>query len=148
MADNIQEAIEQASKKYKPTSTYDFTKEIKNITLNPFFIKNLEAILMYFTLNVFDDPRRLPVLFEVFDKMIAGEKLEKDPNLTNIEKMVFTLYHLQQILKYHAEDQGLVIESTQEFTAEEIKAALTEMMDSSKPENAQALSDLIKDKLS
>ncbi len=148
MSDKIKDAIDKASSKYKPTSTYDFTKEIKNITLNPFFIKNLEAILMYFTLNIFDDPRRLPVLFEVFDKMISGEKLKEDPKLTEIEKMVFTLYHLQQILKYHAEDQGLVVESKQEFTAEEIKAALGQMMDNSKPENAEALSELIQKKLS
>lgn len=148
MANQIQDALDKAAKKYKPTSTYDFTKEIKNVTLNPFFIKNLEAILMYFTLNVFDDPMRLPVLFETFDKLISGEKLEKEPELTNIEKMVFTLYHLQQILKYHAEDQGLVIEQNVEFSSEEIKEALQQMMDSAKPENALALSKLIEKKLS
>ncbi len=148
MADQIQDALDKAAKKYKPANTYDFTKEIKNITLNPFFIKNLEAILLYFTLNVFDDPMRLPVLFETFDKLISGEKLEKAPELTNIEKMVFTLYHLQQILKYHAEDQGLVVEQKVEFSTEEIKEALQQMMDSAKPENALALSQLIEKKLS
>ncbi|BCV01500.1 MAG: hypothetical protein CM15mV42_1820 [uncultured marine virus] len=32
---------------------------------------------MYFTLNVFEDPRRLPVLFESFDKLISGENWKK-----------------------------------------------------------------------
>lgn len=148
MANQIQDAVDNVSKKYKPTNTYDFTKEIKNITLNPFFIKNLEAILLYFTLNVFEDPMKLPVLFETFDKLISGEKLEKEPELTNIEKMVFTLYHLQQILKYHAEDQGLVVEQKLEFSSEEIKEAFQEIMDSANPEKASALSQLINSKLS
>ena len=148
MSDQIQDAANKAAKKFKPTSTYDFKKDIKNISLNPFFIKNLEAVLMYFTLNVFDDPRRLPVLFESFDKLISGEKLEEDPKYTEMEKMIFTLYHLQQILKYYAEEQGLVVESNEEFSEEDIKTALTELMVSGKPENAQALADLIKNKLS
>ncbi|BCV01501.1 MAG: hypothetical protein CM15mV42_1830 [uncultured marine virus] len=64
-----------------------------------------------------------------------------------MEKMIFTLYHLQQILKYHAEEQGLVVESNEEFSEEDIKTALTELMVSGKPEKC-TLADLIKNKLS
>lgn len=148
MSDFIKEAADKAAKSYKPTNTYDFTKQIENITLNPFFIKNLEAILMYFTLNVFEDPRRLPVLFESFDKLILGEKLEENPNFNETEKMVFTLYHLQQILKYHAQDQGLVIEAKEEFSEEQIAEALHSMISSGNPENAKALAELLSKKSS
>ena len=44
------------SEEKNTTFTYDFTKNIKDIEVNTSFINGLESLLMYFILEVVEDP--------------------------------------------------------------------------------------------
>ena len=61
------------SEQKNTTLTYDFTKNIKDIEVNTSFINGLESLLMYFILEVVEDPATLPDIFKKFESIITND---------------------------------------------------------------------------
>lgn len=135
--------------KYKPTNTYNFDKNIK-VEVNPSYIQGLEGILLYYITNLYENPVKIPYLFETFEALISGNKDKiKDKTILNfspMESSMFVLFSLQQILKYEAEKQGLIVERKEDesFTEEQIKDALTSMLNNADDKVKSNLLDILK----
>ena len=136
--------------KYKPTNTYDFKKTVK-VELNPTFIQGLENILVFYMTNVYDNPVKIPYLFEAFEALISGNKDKiKDESILDfspVESHMFIIFSLQQLLKYEAEKQGLVVERKEDesFTEKEIKDALSNMINNADDKVKTNLLNILKE---
>ena len=88
--------------------TYDFTKNIEDISLSTTYIFGLEQLMVYFLMKK-DDPSGISVMFDKFNKYVDGKlDTEKDP-FTEEEAHLYTIFSLQQLLKAKAYEQGLNI---------------------------------------
>ena len=88
--------------------TYDFTKNIEDISLSTTYIFGLEQLMVYFLMKK-DDPSGISIMFDKFSKYVDGKlDTEKDP-FTEEEAHLYTIFSLQQLLKAKAYEQGLNI---------------------------------------
>lgn len=88
--------------------TYDFTKNIEDISLSTTYIFGLEQLMVYFLMKK-DNPAGISVMFDKFNKYVDGKlDTEKDP-FTEEEAHLYTIFSLQQLLKAKAYEQGLNI---------------------------------------
>lgn len=142
-----------AKKYYKPTNTYDYTKSI-DIRVNTSYITGLENILMYFFTNIIEDPRLIPATFEKFEKIAEAMETGKvDPKhaLDTVESMLFTLWTLQSSMKEEAYNKGYIIESTEEYSEEDILASIKDMVsnnDTVDKDKVENLLSILKEKKS
>ena len=133
------------------THTYDLTKNIKDIEINTGFILGLDAILMYYVANIVEDPSTLPVTFRKFEGIIKGEDTEENPiELDYIERQLYTLFALQQLLKAKAREQNLEIPVESKVTKEDVTAYMKAVMndDSSAEEKLKKIESLMTPKSS
>jgi len=133
------------------THTYDLTKNIKDIEINTSFILGLDAILMYYVANIVEDPSTLPVTFKKFEGIIKGEDTEENPiELDYIERQLYTLFALQQLLKAKAREQNLEIPVESKVTKEDVTAYMKAVMndDSSAEEKLKKIESLMTPKSS
>lgn len=120
------------------TVTYDLTKNIKDLEINTGFILGLDAILMYYFANVVEDPSTLATTFKKFDVILSGEKdSTKIPTLTEIERQIYTLFAIQQLLKAKAKEQNLEVALESKVTKDDVTEYLKLIMNDDS-ENAQA----------
>lgn len=92
--------------KIKVQDTYDFSKNIENISLSTTYILGLENLMMYF-IRQMEDPSVLTGYFKKFEQYIDGSlDMEKNP-FSEEEAQLYTIFSLQQLLKANAYDQGL-----------------------------------------
>jgi hypothetical protein len=88
--------------------TYDFSKNITDISLSVAYIHDLEKLMTYFFMNM-EDPSILKPMFEKFESYIKGElDIQKNP-FSEEEANLYTIFSLQQLLKAKAYQQGLNI---------------------------------------
>ena len=88
--------------------TYDFTKNIEDISLSTTYIFGLEQLMVYFLMKK-DNPAGISAMFDKFNKYVDGKlDTEKDP-FTEEEAHLYTIFSLQQLLKAKAYEQGLNI---------------------------------------
>jgi hypothetical protein len=88
--------------------TYDFSKNITDISLSVAYIHGLEKLMTYFFMNM-EDPSILKPMFEKFESYIKGElDIQKNP-FSEEEANLYTIFSLQQLLKAKAYQQGLNI---------------------------------------
>ena len=113
------------------TLTYDFTKNIKNIEVNTSFINGLESLLMYFILEVVEDPATIPDIFKKFESIIKGDA--KDLQLTSTE---------QQLFKGHAIEQKLHKEVDVDINKEEIKESLSLLLEGKKEDAFKKMGEI------
>lgn len=86
--------------------TYDFSKDIKDISLSTTYIYALEQLLVYFMTRS-DNPGGMLTTFKKFEAYIKDElNIEENP-FTEEEAHLYTIFSLQQLLKAKAYDQGL-----------------------------------------
>jgi len=133
------------------THTYDLTKNIKDIEINTGFILGLDAILMYYVANIVEDPSTLPVTFRKFEGIIKGEDTEENPiELDYIERQLYTLFALQQLLKAKAREQNLEVPVESKVTKEDVTAYMKAVMndDSSAEEKLKKIESLMTPKSS
>lgn len=133
------------------SNTYDLTKNIKDIEINTGFILGLDAILMYYIANIIEDPSTLPATFKKFEAIIKGEVSDENPiNLDYIERQLYTLFALQQLLKAKAKEQNLEIPLESKVTKDDLTNYMKAVMnnDSSAEEKLAKIQELIKPKLS
>lgn len=136
----------------KATHTYDLTKNIKDLEINTGFILGLDAILLFYIGNVVEDPSTLPATFKKFEAIIKGEATDENPiELDYIERQLYTLFALQQLLKAKAKEQNLEIELESKVTEADLldymKAAINGE-DEKVSEKLSKIQELIKPKLS
>jgi len=121
----------------KSTNTYDLTKNIKGIEINTGFILGLDAILLYYIANIVKDPTTLTDTFKKFELIITDKADDNNyPVLNEIEKQIYTLFALQQLLKAKAKEQKLEIELESKVTQEDVTEYLKNIMDNDN-ENAE-----------
>jgi hypothetical protein len=136
----------------KATHTYDLTKNIKDLEINTGFILGLDAILLFYIGNVVEDPSTLPATFKKFEAIIKGEATDENPiELDYVERQLYTLFALQQLLKAKAKEQNLEIELESKVTEADMldymKAAMNGE-DEKVSEKLSKIQELIKPKLS
>jgi len=108
-----------ANEKIPVGDTYDYTKSIINIELNPSLIHGLEQTILLLVLHSINDPIKVK---ESFKKMnsILSEEIEIDKaNLTDIESSILTLLIIQNTLKFKALEQNLLIKSNKTINSDD-----------------------------
>jgi len=107
--------------------TYDFTKNITDLEINPAYIHGLERITNKMIIDNSDRGSELPGIFAKFDKIVSQAKLPLEEQeqipLDEFESDIYTLFSLIQLFKYMAQKQNLEIKT--ETTA--TKAELAEL---------------------
>jgi|14BtaG_2_1085337.scaffolds.fasta_scaffold00148_3 hypothetical protein len=132
---------------YKNGIVYDLTKNIKDLEINTGFIMGLNDILLYWMTNILPDVAKLPATLEKFKTIITSEDPSKEHITLSVEeKMLYTLYALQMLLKQKAKEQNLELESKTEVTEENLKEYLASFVDKTIDGNKDpksALSDIM-----
>jgi len=135
----------------KATHTYDLTKNIKDIEINTGFILGLDSILMYYIGNIIEDPTTLPSTFKKFEAIIKGEATDDNSiELDYIERQLYTLFALQQLLKAKAKEQNLEIPVETKVTKEQVTEYMRSVIneDGKADEKLQKIAELITPKSS
>lgn len=135
----------------KATNTYDFTKNIKDLEINPGFILGLDAIIMFYIGNIIKDPATLPATFKKFEKIISDDVSEENPiELDYLERHMYTLFALQQLLRAKAKEQNLEIPLKSEVTKEHLTEYMRSIIDDdgTAEERLKKIESLIKPKSS
>jgi len=111
--------------------TYDFTKDITGVKINPAYIHGLERITNKIIIENSDRGSDLPTIFAKFDKIVDNAKLplekQEKIQLDEFESDIYTLFSLIQLLKYMAVEQNLEIKTETTATKEEL-AELSKMI--------------------
>ena len=136
----------------KATHTYDLTKNIKDLEINTGFILGLDAILLFYIGNIIEDPSTLPQTFKKFEAIIKGEASDENPiDLSYVERQLYTLFALQQLLKAKAKEQNLEVPVESQVTAEQVSEYMKSVMNEDgegATQKFEAIMSLIKPKLS
>lgn len=136
----------------KATHTYDLTKNIKDLEINTGFILGLDAILLYYIGNIVEDPSTLPTTFKKFEAIIKGEASDENPiELDFIERQLYTLFALQQLLKAKAKEQNLEVPLESQVTKEQVSEYMKDLMNEDAEgatQKFEAIMSLIKTKSS
>lgn len=112
------------------THTYDLTKNIKDIEINTGFILGLDAIIMFYISNIVKDPSTLASTFKKFEMILKGEDDKEKPlELDFIERQMYTLFALQQLLKAKAKEQNLQVPLESEVTKNDVTEYMKMMME-------------------
>ena len=103
--------------------TYDFTKDIKDIDINPAYIHGLQRITNTTIINS-DRGADMPGIFAKFEEIVTQHTKPEEGKvaivLDEFEADIYTLFSLIQLLKYKAHEQGLEIETETTVTKDEL----------------------------
>lgn len=120
-----------ADEKLHSQITYDFSKTIKDIEVNPAYIHGLQRITNTIIINS-DRASEMPVIFKKFEKIVEQSKLavedREDVPLDIFESDIYTLFSLVQLFKYQAFKQDLEIKTETTVTKAEL-VELTKMVE-------------------
>tara|TARA_R110000764_G_scaffold63680_1_gene134576 strand:+ start:5188 stop:5625 length:438 start_codon:yes stop_codon:yes gene_type:complete len=123
-------ATETSDDKLHSRVTYDFSKVITGIDINPAYINGLQRITNDMIING-DRGAEMPKIFEKFNKIVsqAANPQEDDKAivLDAYESDIYTLFSLVQLLKFKALEQGLELKTETTVTKAEL-AELAEMV--------------------
>ena len=121
-----------ADKELQSRVTYDFTKNITGLEINPAYIHGLERITNKMIIENSDRGSELPGIFAKFDKIVAQAKLpleeQEQISLDEFESDIYTLFSLIQLFKYMAREQKLDIKTETTATKQEL-ADLAKMIE-------------------
>lgn len=103
--------------------TYDFTKDIKNIDINPAYIHGLQRITNTAIINS-DRGADMPGIFAKFEEIVTQHTKPEEGKvaivLDEFEADIYTLFSLIQLFKYKAHEQGLELETETTVTKDEL----------------------------
>lgn len=108
--------------------TYDFTKNIVGVEINPSFINGLQTIASKYMLNATEEDQvKIPDAMKKFELIMAYDPKGTDPmpqlQLDPFEQDLYVLFGLINYLRYEAEEQGLTIKEEVEVNEDLMKAA-------------------------
>ncbi len=136
----------------KPGITFDLTKNIKDLEINTGFILGLDDVVLYFIANVIDDPSTIGKTFAKFKELLSNGFDENKPlEFNHKERMLYTIFSIQQLLKAKAIEQNLHIELESKITQDDIKNYMMNVMsseDDKANEKIESLMSLVKPKSS
>ena len=105
--------------------TYDFTKNITGIEINPAYIHGLERITNKMIVENSERGAELPGIFAKFEKIVSQAKLPLDEQeqvpLDEFEADIYTLFSLIQLFKYLAQQQKLEIKTETSATKADLE---------------------------
>jgi|SRR5210317_1215428 hypothetical protein len=134
------------------THTYDLTKNIKDIEINTGFILGLDAIIMFYISNIIEDPSTLASTFKKFEMILKGEDDKENPlELDFIERQMYTLFAMQQLLKAKAKQQNLEIPLESKVTKDDLTEYMKMMVKGDEEaaiKKMQQIEELVKPKSS
>tara|TARA_B110000902_G_C14088336_1_gene505836 strand:+ start:318 stop:818 length:501 start_codon:yes stop_codon:yes gene_type:complete len=95
-------------------TTYDYTKNITDIQINPSFIIGLQNITSVFMLNATEEDKlKIPGAMKKFETIMAYDPKSGNPlpavELDSYEQNLYVLFGLVNYLKFEAERQGITI---------------------------------------
>jgi hypothetical protein len=95
-------------------TTYDYTKNITGIEINPSFIIGLQNITSVFMLNATEEDKlKIPGAMKKFETIMAYDPKSGNPlpaiELDSYEQNLYVLFGLVNYLKFEAERQGITI---------------------------------------
>jgi hypothetical protein len=132
-----------ANDKLHSQITYDFTKSITDLIINPAYIHGLQRITNAIIVNS-DRGADMPGIFKKFELIVSQSELPAEEReevpLDVFESDVYTLFSLIQLFKYQAHKQGLEIETETTVTKAEL-AELTKMVEKGE-DVTEALKDI------
>jgi len=103
--------------------TYDFTKDIKGIDINPAYIHGLQRITNTAIINS-DRGADMPGIFAKFEEIVTQHTKPEEGKvaivLDEFEADIYTLFSLIQLFKYKAHEQGLELETETTVTKDEL----------------------------
>ena len=102
----------------------------KNITIevNVSYIEALQRITRFFISDVIEDPEIIPPMFAKFNNILKEGKITEGNELSEIDKIMYTLYTLQLELLSVAKKQGYVKEVERQTSKEEMLSNLEDLM--------------------
>jgi len=106
---------------------YDYTKSI-TVEINVAYIEALQRITRFFLTDVIEDLETVPEMFAKFNKIIQDKKVTEETKLSEIDKMIYTLYTLQLELNQKARDLGYVKEVERKSSKDEMLKNLDELV--------------------
>lgn len=106
---------------------YDYTKSV-TVDINVAYIEALQRITRFFLTEVIEDLETVPEMFAKFNKIIQDKKVTEETKLSEIDKMIYTLYTLQLELNQKAKDLGYVKEVERKSSKDEMLKNLDELV--------------------
>jgi hypothetical protein len=106
---------------------------------------------MFYIGNIIKDPATLPATFKKFEKIISDDVSEENPiELDYLERHMYTLFALQQLLKAKAKEQNLEVPLKSEVTKEHLTEYMRSIIDDdgTAEERLKKIESLIKPKSS
>lgn len=123
--------------------TYDFTKSITGININPAYIHGLQRITNSAIINS-NRGADMPGIFAKFEEIVKQHTKPEEEQvaiaLDEFEADIYTLFSLVQLFKYEAHKQGLEIATETTVTKAEL-ADLTKMVEKGE-DVTEALKDI------
>ncbi len=125
--------------------TFDYSKDITDITLNTNYILGLQQVILYQVENL-TNPADAKIMFEKFDKYINGEYNVEENPFSSEEMNLYTTFSLYQLLKLKAYEQGLNIKVEATISQKDIdqmlEATISGDMDKVKEINEKMQEDI------
>tara|TARA_Y100000389_G_C17463006_1_gene523232 strand:- start:909 stop:1343 length:435 start_codon:yes stop_codon:yes gene_type:complete len=118
-----------SEKQIQVSDTFDFTKNIENISVSAAYIQGLEQVMMHI-IALSEDASTIPPIFKKFEEYIANKlNLEENP-FTEYESILYTIYSLHQLFKAHAYEQGLNVKVDATISQKLVEDVLAAVKDS------------------
>lgn len=109
------------------TLEYDYTKNV-TIEVNVSYIEALQRITRFFITDVIEDPEIIPPMFAKFNNILKEGKITEGNELSEIDKIMYTLYTLQLDLLTVAKKQGYVKDVERQTSKEDMLSNLEDLM--------------------
>jgi hypothetical protein len=128
----------------KAVDSWDYTKNITGLEVNTGFITGLENILMFYVVNIVEDPATLAETFKKFELIITNQQPKENPiELSDIERQMYVLFSLLQLFKAHAYEQKLNIKLDSNVTKEQLSEYLNEVVSGDKDKAKEKLEKIM-----
>ena len=117
------------------TLEYDYTKSV-TIEVNVSYIEALQRITRFFITDVIEDPEIIPPMFAKFNNILKEGKITEGNELSEIDKIMYTLYTLQLNLLTVAKKEGYVKDVERQTSKKEMLSNLEDLMKKIDPNNS------------
>jgi hypothetical protein len=131
-------------KRTRKVITYDYSKNLENLTINPSFINGLENVTSLYILNSDTaDQEQVPETIKKFNKLMAWDPESGEPQpqleLNPYEQSLYVLFALTNYLKLEAINQEISSETEVEVDEQQLSDMQARLKD------AYQSGDLIKE---
>lgn len=113
-------------------TTYDYSKNITDLTINPSFINGLETVTSMYILNSSEEDRlKVPDAMKKFIEIVQhdpnGGKEKPELELDSYEQTLYILFALTNYFKHEAEKQGIATTEEVEITNKDLESMQSQL---------------------